>query len=478
MDARFWGDLTLRCGPRFVVLVMAVRVVSILVRRCYTYITPFQLAQFVLEAAFPSCGLYQRLDSQERGNNWQLKELQDGNTYKKSHCLRLWAGSQEEGVCMEKDWGHGVADRDIMRLYGRELGVRLDRTKDNALLIYRPEGCPPAYCKLEVSDPQMLIEYLKVNSYNSQVAAADCITPENGRHWLHVQNLLRILHGNDVIGPAAQAADGLMDIVPTLVFSGPHPSMESFCARCQGKEWPGSDILDTLRRMPMLHVLVGHKLSPPAESDRHTRTSWSPHEMFIFRNLPHWTKQGYVAFKYTFKDVLKQNEGNITEIEGRSKISSYHLKTTLFYTLEKNPPTNTRQPFVLFRELLRTLQSFLEDGKLPHFFLPECDLLETVSRETRHTALDTVRAILDDPFGAILRSPIEPKEVYGGVKVGHLLELTKLSPRKLDSLVRRLDMYRTKHYNALVEKDRRKGVSGRPKLIRLADLLEHELNED
>ena len=435
------------------------------------------MVHFFLETAFPLCALHQCFDSQVDGNNRQLEELQDDNAYKRPHELRLWGGSQAEGFCMEKNWGHGVADRDVMRLYGGELGVKLAGTKDHALLVYRPEDCPAAYCKLEVRSREKLLEYLERGAYKSQVKPSNCIvTGEDRRHWLHVKNLVGMLHGDNVVGPAGQSSDGLMDMVSTLVFSDPHPDIESFYHRCQGKKWPSSDVLDTLRKLRMLLVPVGHKLSPPAESDLQTRTSWSPHELHICRSLPSWTKQGYVAFKYTFKNALRQKEGDTAEIEGRSKISSYHLKTTLLYTMEKNPPNKVGQPFKLFLKLLHTLQSFLKRTKLPHFFLPECNLLETVSKSTQQAALDTVCAILDDPLGAILRSPIDPEELYGDVKVNDLLKLTKLNPPKLRSLVRRLDEHRASRYKALVKKDEKNKVSDRPNLIRLADLLEHKLN--
>ena len=484
-----------------------------------------------------------------------MEELQDGNAHRKANGHRLWAGSQAEGLCMESNWGHGVTDRDIMRLYGGELGVRLasedtrystwfsssissqvqtmrptnqeanspllgsdslpavssqyieeDRKKfefrclsrlvksicipisqyvitpprGDALLVYRPRDCPNGYCRLEVDDPSRLIERINRDFVECRDEATNCISFDDEGCWLHSQNLLHALHGANVSGPAGQSADGLMDLVPTLVFSGPHPSMESFCRRCRGKIWPINRMIDTLRKLPLLHVLVGHKTTPQPKRDLLTRFSWSPHEMYLLANLPTWIKQGYVAFKYTFKGVLRSCSG--AEITGRSYVGSYHLKTTLLHTMEENPPSDHGEPFDIFLKLLGKLQIFLTDCHLPNYFMPECNLLETVGREDREHALSAVRDVSTDPLGAILRSPIKPTELYSTVEVRDLVEPIKrlntrpdceYSRRDLHRRMRRMDNLRASQYERLVrEKDKNCQSSNRPELIRLADLLD------
>ena len=275
------------------------------------------------------------------------------------------------------------------------------------------------------------------------------------------------------------ASNGSFDVVPTFVASGPHPAILDYIHRPRG-EWPPQDQLHELQQLPMCLVLVGHKESPyyPLQ----TRVSWSPGEILLLSKLPTVIKQGFIAAKCTLKYFLRmyavQNEAD----SGRSKVGSYHLKTTFLYYLEKLPPHKITSPFVLMINLLQDLCKYIEDAKLPHYFLPECNLLGSVGLVQRQVALKAIQAILADPAAAIIKCPTEPTQIYTDIPPDDLLaaflglfaDLT--SRRCLEVLMvymLRLDTWREARYSLQQERDAQKGsrVSGRPELIKLLDML-------
>ena len=82
--------------------------------------------------------------------------------------------------------------------------------------------------------------------------------------------------------------------------------------------------------MPLLLVCTGPKISP--HRDLEFRISWSIYELFLAIDMPLWVRQAYVAFKYTVKKEMTERRGRVDKKDGRSIISSYHLKNVLLWT--------------------------------------------------------------------------------------------------------------------------------------------------
>ena len=363
-----------------------------------------------------------------------------------------------------------------MKLHGGPLGVHVSQVENPAgaaTLEFCPEGCSEAYCKLKVKDPKALEQHLqKVGHLGSKDSVPKCIVNDHTGQWLHIRNLLHVLlpkHRENVSGPAGNKYGGDWDMVPALVCSAPHPDIKRFCQKRSGRCWPTAEQLAAFIGFPMLLVLIGFKGS--SQFHLEARMSWSHLELILIACLPMWIKQGYVAFKYTLKGILSSCRGkNELPEEGRSVVSSYHLKTTLFYHLEDNPPQPDGCPLRLVLDLLCRLQTFLENRKQPHFFMPECDLLKTVSDKEYEYALNAVKLFSKDPLQAILQSPIEPKEIYGNVNPDDLSGMfCKLSTchnkQNLDDMrdvFERLQSHREWRYRKQLELDHKRRVTQRP----------------
>ena len=80
-----------------------------------------------------------------------------------------------------------------------------------------------------------------------------------------------------------------------------------------------------------------------------------------------------------------------------------------------------RSSFELIINLCRDLSCHIKNGRLPHYFLVECNLLETVDSTEQHLAQTVITEILSDPVNALLKSHAHPSLIYGGVSPSHFV---------------------------------------------------------
>ena len=448
-----------------------------------------------LEAVVPQCAIVRLNEHHVESNHESLSSLWAGIMYGSKERCNLITGSRAEGLAVQWpiSWGHPESDADIMELIGGHLGVHVPQGRHPpgcAVLRYRPEGCPPAYCKIEVTDIGRLME-IEINKVTFQPLDARCVHRSEGVDWLHTQNLHRRLRDHhDISGPAGMSRTmlGFTDRVPALVCSDAHPDIDQNYLHRPRHGWPSSQQLAVIKQLPMIHVLTGHKLSPPDEIPFQARFSWSPAEMVLIMDLPLNIKQVYIAVKYTFKHFMEKFRGSEGPVHGRSTIGSYYLKTVFLRLLEKTPPTTIRSQLDLMLSLLYDLYGYIAGGKLPHYFLPDCDLLETVEPEERRIALDVIHHILSDPLRAILTCPTHPRCIYGKVQPGTLVDAfhqvsshpTSARTRgHLLMLLGHLDETRQKRYHEQQECDERpwRRVSGRPQLMGLVEMLREQMKK-
>ena len=441
------------------------------------------LQDIALEAAIPRSAICRMKDVDVERNERRMSALESGEEYHEDRVGVLSSGSRAEGLTLEDDWGHDRADFDSMKLHGGPLGVYVtggQQPRGKSCLDFRPEGCPPAYCKLQISDLHGLSEStVLVKKWCDDT----CIQKSDSVTWLNTYRTVRCMkdsvistRGHSVSGPAAQ--DGTMDTVNSLVCSSPHDSSHhEFRSRTRGP-WPTAALINYLLQLPMLLVLVGHKHSQ--EFRLQARMSWSHFEYKLINELPESVRQGYIASKCVMKRFLKAHRGQDEAADGRSHIGSYHIKSVFLHFLEKQPLSSITSPFKLFLELLTHLDVHLQVGKLPHYFLAQCDLLETVGDDERNLARHVIKGILSDPLNALLTSPTDPQQIYSEVCPDHLVvafhgvsahPMYEQSWKDLSQLLARVDERRRERFRKQQESDDRWGVSGRDELSGLVETL-------
>ena len=292
-------------------------------------------------------------------------------------------------------------------------------------------------------------------------------------------SFVKITRENVISIPQASDRHGFpIDIVPALVANGPHPAIKDYLKRPRGK-WPPQEQLCEVQQMPMCSVLVGSKESEcPGQQ---ARDSWSAGEVILVSKLPKSIKQGLIAAKFTFKHCVKMYHDSSVIADGRSRVGSYHLKTTLLNYLESTPPSETDSAFDVMMCVFHDLSTYLKRGNLPHYFFPECNLLATVGRNERQIALQAIQDIVCDPAAALLQCPSNPTDIYGDVSPDDLVaafrrvlghQCCARSWEDLIQLLNWVDQWRVQRYRIRQERDKGLNVSGRPELTRLVDMLE------
>ena len=262
-------------------------------------------------------------------------------------------------------------------------------------------------------------------------------------------------YGQNKQGPS-QVMGG-NDHVPGLLCSKPFKAMDNFRRR-QRESWPKEDTLSKIIRLPGVLVPTGNKGS--LYRDIEWRESYSLPEFMLSQDMPAWVKIAHRAVKYTLKsqqrnidqgDICTRSKFSIknpllwivekianylfnhfllldyelpyAELEGRSMISSYHIKTILMWELEINYRSHRQNscPFQLMRNMLQRLDTCLNEGKIPNYFNPDCNLLENVAMEHIISTKNNINRILQDPLKSLVLCPQNPEKVYGHVKPDELL---------------------------------------------------------
>ena len=441
-----------------------------------------------VEATFPKCAIIRLRMSEAEVNHKAFPILQNKGSYNTNKCTAvLIAGSRAEGLAMEKGWGHPESDVDNMEFYGGPLGVHVPQGRQTpgcAALKYRPEGCPPAYCKIEVTHVHKLMQL----EWEGVQLDPECVHRSEGVNWLHTYNTVRqIPQGKgmvEVIGPAAQFDCGLQENITSLLCNDTHPDIDRNYLQRSRHGWPSTQQLEIIKKLRMILVLVGHKHSN--EFPLQARLSWSPSEIILMSELPEYIKQAYIAIKYTFKYFMKLFRGPDTTGDGRSLVGSYHIKTVFLHHLESKTPTMIGSQLGLITGLLCDFDNYLKAGKLPHHFLPNCNLLATVGPEERHITHNVINYILSDPLRAILSCPTDPHDIYGEVRPDTLVAAFRRvssQPTSVESreellrLLSCLDERRKLLYQQQQEEDEDwfNMVFDRPGLTGLVDMLREQL---
>ena len=413
--------------------------------------------------------------------------LSSGEAHKKVVFKRFVSGSRSEGLTLHQNWGHPEPDLDIMILMGNLLSVQVPHSGQRrglSGLLYRPEGCPPGYAKLEVTNSKSLTGLQMIGG------AEGCIETSDGKDWLNTCNLQSQIHVagfspklkvTAIKGPALQVDGDMNEYVPALIANAPHPDIQEYIHRVRSG-WPSQGEVREIGRLPMLLVLTSRKGSK--DSNRQTRISCSPAEMKLLSKLSTSIKQGYIGCKYILKRFLANLRGSTEGNDGRSSVGSYHIKMVLLRHLEQKHPSSIVSPFDLMINQLHDLKRYLKDGKLPHYFLSQCDLLATLEPGEKLIARLAIHKILSDPLTAILTSPTEPHWIYGNVRPGRLIKAFRnvladptcsSREQKLIQLLTRLDKCRQLRYSIQLDEDSEEvsRVSERPSPIMLVEIMKH-----
>ena len=260
-----------------------------------------------------------------------------------------------------------------------------------------------------------------------------CIADRDGEYFLSSQVTINVLHDiyyhaekfSTYHGPAQTYKD--RDYVPALICSAPFPWIARYVCRPRSPRWPSKNALVDIQILPGILVPTGKKGS--VDHDLQWRQSCSLLEIRLAQDMPDWVKTAFRTFKATMKFVKKRvgdKDSRHTVLGSRfiarvlrlcvsekpseidaSVVCSFHLKNVLLWLLEEADTWKQMCSFRLMIQLLVRLDHHLKAGHLPHYFNPECNLLDNVHDVELVLTRNCVKIILSDPVDAMIKACVK-----------------------------------------------------------------------
>ncbi|MEW8546325.1 MAG: hypothetical protein AB2693_22640, partial [Candidatus Thiodiazotropha sp.] len=255
----------------------------------------------------------------------------------------------------------------------------------------------PGYTKLQLA----LEGKLQSNTVPDIGIPPNEISLDNARRVVISKRYYVASMEDEINGPAftIPAREGYAAIDMVQAFRGhrwPEAASPWF-KRVTGREWPSTKMVETMKSYGFFVVPVGHSLSP--EDEKEWRISLSLQERELVRSFNDTQYKCYVLLKMIKKGVLP----NL--IKGKS-VTSYHLKTCLFYMIE-NTPASLWTPDKLLACLqgcLHCLMQWAIIGNCPNYFIPEENMFEgRVPKNVLNQLQDALARILTADYEYLIQ---------------------------------------------------------------------------
>ena len=184
------------------------------------------------------------------------------------------------------------------------------------------------------------------------------------------------------------------DSVPYLSCSSWPPIANSWIDRKHDSYWPSKETIQTIVSKGCRIVHKPRELSEDKETE--FRFSFSVAELILFRSLTCDQRKCFTAFKALIKYSIYNLENKIRE---EISLSTYCLKTIFLWTCETMPnehwqTTNGWSRCLLY--MIDQLYSCLVIGKIPGYFIPESNLLDSMKQS--RPLLNEIRKLRSNPL--------------------------------------------------------------------------------
>lgn len=205
--------------------------------------------------------------------------------------------------------------------------------------------------------------------------------------------------------------------------------------------WPNKGVIS-------LASSAGYNLVPVGEHDSnmssvHWRTSFVLQECLLVRTFNQVQLKTYALVKMIKNEYLSKYPSPTT---GESLITSYHVKTLMFWTIENTPQHmwTDRNIIYCFQSCLVFLRNFVVSKYLPHYFVPTCNLFKKQTDFHLLNIINDLNIYIKCPVTVILDlhpalknvpSFCDIEEQIGGVMTLVCLDVFKLEPKVILSAV-------------------------------------------
>ena len=325
----------------------------------------------------------------------QLTSLSDENrrmleqTQERSGRVFLRTGSSAEGLALVDLPGTVTSDIDLLCLMPSPSDVSI---KGGGPLNLHTDNCPPGYTRISVNQKcaQYIDPFFIHHAKNRLYLWADAVKEASGSLWEERCGHMachKSYHGAALRISVCDNTQEL-DLSHGIICDAPFEVMDEFLHRKRSTYW-----LNTFQ----LHRITKQRgvLVPRAPEVCRTemvrilfRMSFCQPEVLLMRSLQPWMRKAALTFKYVMKNTTKM-------ALSETCLSSYHLKNVLMWTLEEmnNSIWETASSVQLFKLLLKSLEKYLEAGRLPHYWNVKRNLFAYCHKIDINQALGIVSSV-------------------------------------------------------------------------------------
>ncbi|XP_052785876.1 uncharacterized protein LOC128221341 isoform X2 [Mya arenaria] len=207
--------------------------------------------------------------------------------------------------------------------------------------------------------------------YNGQ---ENCLPHIDGRAFVSNKlwhDLGKRVYGNDFrcSGPSMSNCEE-WDFVQAYKCKVLPPEVDQWFHRPRRGHWPTPEMMQAARECSCFLVPDGHFES--LNENIEWRLSPSQIERILVFSFTTVQLKCYVVLKMIKKYIMEQY------LSHHSKLTSFHCKTVMFFTIERISPEKWREDRLIrcIGYCLQTLEFFLMRGHCPHYIIPEVNLFE------------------------------------------------------------------------------------------------------
>ncbi|XP_045170620.2 uncharacterized protein LOC123533050 [Mercenaria mercenaria] len=190
--------------------------------------------------------------------------------------------------------------------------------------------------------------------------------------------------GDTLTGPAITKVENLQmrdffdhDFVPAIQCVDWPSQARDWILRKRSSDWPTRQLLEECVSSTCHVVPVGCKDSMCSEKGKEWRLSFTETEVKLARSFTEKQRQSYIAAKMLIKTAVNQLRNKIPYLKQYRLVSSYDVKTTMFWLCETR--TNWDDVLANVKDIINSLLGYFGMRFLPDYFIPEKNLIAGVS---------------------------------------------------------------------------------------------------
>ncbi|XP_070561267.1 uncharacterized protein [Ptychodera flava] len=155
------------------------------------------------------------------------------------------------------------------------------------------------------------------------------------------------------------------------------------------RKWPTSDVVRAIMEAGC-HIVPKSYPGDGGDDCLQWRLSFSLAERTLAHTFTDKQRIFYLVVKKIWRDHLKEPK----------VLSSYHMKTTMFWVSERTATDQWKESNLgdRYMDYFDQMIRFLEQGNVPNFFLPENNMLSHISKSEIEEALKKVREVRRKPL--------------------------------------------------------------------------------